>query len=365
MLTELVPARVEHAAHITPATLAKWAIAAGWDTPSSPSAMDGIASVLMLPLGHQHITVRLLHPEPSEGASAAWLRIQEVLGDMENSFSIEQVLILDGFSAALEAQAWEAANRIRIRRIHVGSTAFFKEWVKERLGAVQGLPVGSRLRALVEPMLCVTLGRAVQFPPPPPPPPQESNIKDSFDKGYAGSLAIEYLLGLVLGRKNVVSLESDVRYQPLGIDLKVMAADMPVYVEVKTESYDNGNAAYEWTSNHIRKTPGWLRTSQCDLLVCVLWLTGDVFIQDFPAVKNWILANKERYPLKFGWSKGQTYKSQIYPIPLADVMQAVPNVVHLSLHDWLPGSIAGTGASLLKPKFIGRSIKPNRINLSF
>lgn len=351
-------------AAVAPATLAKWAMDAGWDTPCSPSLLDGIASVLLLPLGHQYITVRMLRHAPSQCDVEAWSRIQEVLADMENSFTIEQVLILDGFTDAIESQAWEAADRVQIRRIHVGTISFYKAWLKERLGALQGLPVGAPLRALLEPMLCVTLNRIAQFPPPPPPPPLDSNIKESFDKGYAGSLAIEYLLGQVLGRKNVVSLEGDVHYQPLGIDFKAIAADKPIYVEVKTESYDNGNAAYEWTSNHKRKTPGWLHTSQCDLLVCVLWPTGDVFIQDFRAVKAWIMATKGRYPLKFGWSKGQNYNSQIYPIPLADVMQAVPGVVHISLHDWLPGNLAGTGKSLLKQKFRNRSIKPNRIKLS-
>lgn len=346
--------------------LVRPALAAGWSSaqPCRPDEM--LAGGAFLTLGGKRIPVRYVAHEASLSSEQNLALLLTVLDAMAADFFLEQFLVVQGYPQAVVSQLKTKAAAVRSRRLHIGCPAEYAAWLAERIHPLRAMDAANPVRKLLEPLLCVELQREVSKAPVVVKNTWgSSSIGASYALGAAGSTSLEVLLCENLGCDNVSNVEADKEYRKQDVDFLVRAQDAELKVEVKTEDILYGNLAYEWTSNLKKNTPGWLRYTTADVLVSILWPTGDVFVQGFKEVQAWIFENKRGYKLKQGWSKGQSYKSELYAGKIAHLFEDVKGVAHLSLHDWLPArTAAGEINSFLPAGQQGRSIKPQRLALA-
>lgn len=312
----------------------------------------GAAVVL---LGYQYLPVRLLLWDTESAAL-----LPALLHDMATAPYLEQYLVVVGAPAdRLDAVQSELA-RIRGRRLHAGTYADYTAWLSTRLGPLARIAPDNPVRMLVEPLLCVSAT---------PRPTQaadavgnfaRSRIKKSYTRGQFGEQAFETLFSYAHGTRNVTAVQSLKDFQNAGIDALVQTSRGKTSYDSKTEGYDE-NLGLELYGNYERRTPGWLSTSEMAALCTLFHPTGDAFIADFSAVKQWALDPASRLPLVPGWSEGQQYKSRVYLAPHADLLAAVPSV-HLRLQDWLPevygGNVFKEPSKVLAATLTRHSLQP-------
>lgn len=334
----------------------------GWRHVSGSYPGETWAGVVHLALGHQTVTVRFMQKNATLSEEDNDQILRALIADMAQSYDVEQYLVLDGYPTNQVNATGSLAGAVVHRRIHVGTYADYVTWARSRLGPLAKLHPDNPVRKLMEPMLCVTSQRSTGISISPAKSFKNSAIEKSFDIGFAGCAAVEAILRKGLGNRNVENVEEVLRYQNEDVDLLAHALGSQLKVEVKTETvHKYKNLVYEWTSNKTKGTPGWLRYTTADILVSVMWPTGDVFVQEFQAVKNWLETTKRNIPRKDGHSPGQTYYSEVLLGKVAYLLEDVKEVVHFSLHDWLPNqTTAGNEPTLVDSKFKHKSIHPQR-----
>lgn len=333
----------------------------GWRQVEVCSPMSDLwAGAVYLTLGHQTIPVRLLVYATDASTEANQMVLQKLLEDMTYAYEAEQYLVLEGFPPELVRLAKLHSRAAIGLCIHVSDYQGYARWARLRLGPLATMPVNSPVRTLVEPMLELRPPAAMAEAVPPAKCFAHSRIGASFSLGHAGCSAFETMLRIGLGRSNVVNVEDDVAYQVQDVDLLASSMGAQVRVEVKTESYyANKNLSYEWVSNMTKDSPGWLSYSTAEVLVSIIWPTGDVFVQDFAQVKEWVIKNSSKLRCVSGKVPGQNYCSQVYLGNANDVCASVPGIIHMSIHDWLPHkTLADSHPSILHPNFCTKTLRP-------
>jgi len=271
----------------------------------------------------------------------------QLQADVRNSMYVEQFIVLEGFSAAEVKYYRNRYRKFRTHRISVGTFQAYLEWLQTRLGPLGTQPVDSPVRQFTEHLLCamnraepvelVPLERIIK----------KTGIDKQLQQGALGVQSIATLLGHTLGACLIENVEQVKSYQAQGFDLLVQPnhGREKLKVEVKAESYNTGNIVLEtfscyWDkrtdSPHNTQTLGWFATSKADVLVTIIWLTGDVLIMDLNRVRQWVKETPEPLELRMGTVPNQNYCSQFYLTPIERIMAEVPGVIHLQLADWLP-----------------------------
>ena len=309
--------------------------AAGWRKVEHLIPGQALCGVVRLWVAESPITVRLLVNTDVTAQHLFFALTREI----QSSPELESYVVIEGFSSTALTAMKGFARRVEHRRVTVGRYADYLVWLCARLGPLAGLPSNSPLRRLCEPLLKYT---AV------PEPKHKvdlkadytgSRIKPQYDYGAKGVQAFETLLGYTHGLEQVSNVESKAQYQRLDVDLLVQdkgTGSSEVMVEVKTEKYKTGNISLERRSNLTLDTPGWLLYSKAEVLVSILWPTGDALLMDMERIRDWVRANKHRLRLVEGTVPQQSYKSQLYLGDVNEILAAVPESVHLRIGDWLP-----------------------------
>lgn len=340
-------------------------VQAGWAPGFYCQPRELFACVAVLPMAHQSIPIRLVIFDQELGTLRLSNLLDRLKFDMMHSMHAEQYAILIGFPLHMVVNFRIELQRSFTQQLHTGDLEDYLQWVSIRLGPLNKLDPAGPLRRLLDPLLCVAAAPAPRSPIKSLMSFEGSRIERDFDFGAAGCAAIEALFRRQLGVDRVYNLEADSSFQKSGVDLIARSGSRDLLrIEVKTERFVSGNLVYEMVSNMTSGSPGWMVSSIAQVLISVLWRTGDVFIQDFQSVKNWINHNRRQYPLRLAGSPNQSYKSHIHLGKIEHLLTDVPEVIHLRLIDWLPeGTSVGAEPSLLPARFQGKTLKPNILSL--
>jgi hypothetical protein len=144
-----------------------------------------------------------------------------------------------------------------------------------------------------------------------------------------------------------------------------------VAVEVKTESYPSGRITLELHSCYhekegkrpLARTPGWMTTSKAEVLVSIIWPTGDALAVDFEQLKQWVEENPRALAPQLGGKYAQQdYYSWILLANMNDILQDIPGAVHVRLGAWLPALYPGEFEEpALVWSRLGRTLEPQRL----
>lgn len=345
----------------SPVDLVRPAINAGWLGASACGPNELFCGAVLLPLASQHIAVRAVQ----KGADTTQL-LDKLADDLCTSFFAEQYVVMVGFEPAHIAEFRQRIQHSE-RRHHAGSYEEYLEWLKTRLGPIGTMTPNSPLRKLLEPFLGfsrapspekrATLRRA----------PKYSHIKKSFDLGYLGTQACATLFAHVRGARHVVDVENIPYWQKRDVDMRVRAlvagvAGSYIDLDAKTEDYRTGNLSLELFGNLEGRVPGWLHFSEMQVLVSIMWPTGDMILADFCQVRDWVLGTEHGLRISEGKAEGQTYHSLVALCPITTMLSRFNDSAFLRIEDWLDRAYAGQfeHPSLVPASFSSRRLVPQR-----
>lgn len=345
------------------------ASALGWRVELPPPNAHE-ADYAKLLLGRQVIPVHVVSARMHNADRRLELLRREVL----QSCSLEHYIVMSDFDAR-DVKAYQAKfEKVRSRRVAVGTQAAYRAWLPARLGPLAHLGIDSPVRRLTEGLLCLSEAGEPGEKDPLTCEYKPSSIKKDFDYGQMGVQCASTLFTHARGAGTVTNLEGDTAAQKAGTDLAIASSlpgDGDVAVEVKTESYASGRITLELHSCYkekegkppLARTPGWLDTCTAAALMSNIWPTGDAVIIDFSQLLQWLSANPRGLrPEAGGLRANQNYISWILLAKMKDILTDIPGAVHLRLGDWLPNLYPGafTKPSLVSTR-LGRTLEPQRL----
>jgi len=131
----------------------------------------------------------------------------------------------------------------------------------------------------------------------------------------------------------VHSVEDDVRYQPLGIDLLWVVPERSflrcITIEVKGDRYaSTGNFFFETVSDINRTTTGAFVITKAEWLFYYFLTTGALYCLPMEFVKPWFIENKARFKAKVASSRREasTWQTAGRLVPIATVLHEVKAV---------------------------------------
>lgn len=132
---------------------------------------------------------------------------------------------------------------------------------------------------------------------------------------------------------SVLSVESDRRFQPIGIDflwIRFQGAPRMEPVEVKTDTHTSGNFYLETRANVEREKPGWLHTTQSLWLAYYFVQSGHLYLLSTLELARWFAQSRYNSPAfektTFTRSGSGGYHSNGVPVPILEVLEHVPHV---------------------------------------
>jgi hypothetical protein len=328
-----------------------------------------LCGAAQLRLGRQLIPVRLV---VNTGNDASIL-LERLRHEILCEFAPEHFVVMAGFAPGAVAAYQDRFKTHSISRVTVGTPNDYLTWLKTRLGPLSRVALDSPLRSLAEHLRCVLAA----------PEPTEkralvgdyrgSKIEPQFLLGALGVQAIETLLAFTRGSDAVENVEADLAFREVDVDLLVKGSWLGksglkcrrLRCEVKNENFRTRNIALEIVSSIEGKTKGWFEYSEADVLISVLWPTGDVFLMDLPRLRKWVAANARRlgFPEQTCTVPQQSYHSLCWIVPV-NVLLNEDFIVHLRLGHWLPSLYAGQfeAVSQVFPKLAHKTMLPQRID---
>lgn len=339
--------------------------AAGWLGTTACRPDEVLCGAALLNLGSQQIPVRLvLH---DNGVAAL---LQLLAHDLHTALYAEQFVVLAGFP---DDQLIAFRKRVQhpYRRIHVGTVRDYQEWVSTRLGPLGPLPGDSPVRQLMECFLSYGRGRPPAQRVPAVGDYSHSRIAKSFDLGACGTQACMTLFSHVRGAHHVINVEGDRAWQRKDVDILVQGlaggvSGPTIKSDVKAENFRSGNISLELEGNVQQGSPGWLRFSEMDVLISIMWPTGDVFLMDFKRVQAWALGGNHSLAIRMGKAPGQDYNSKVVLAPIGTLFDTFDDAVYLRLDEWLPEAYAGQfeHPTLVCPQYHHRRLVPQRTTIN-
>lgn len=293
--------------------------------------------------------------------------LAQLIADLPDCLWLEHYIVYEGYSNAERGEYQAKLNKLKPLRATFGTLAQYKDWVKgiarNRLGPLANLSPDSLVRKLGERLI----GQYYAAEPNEKQPLTESKVtfesKESYELGDKGVQLVMTLLRHAL--KDCHGGVDDFQFSPSaqkdGFDISIRLENgKSIKADIKTEKPATGNLSLEKYSSigtkvkgpdnrYIKVSPrkyklvlhatpkdGWLRTSKMELLITLIWGSGDLFIIDFEKVKQWVLKNEDSVPLVDATVDTQNYVSQVYLANLERVLAEIPEAIHLDLRRWLP-----------------------------
>lgn len=334
-----------------------------------PTPLDTHPAAATVHLGRQAIGLHLV-------ANTTGARRQQELVRRQvlQSPHLEHFVVLAGFSEEELGLFRSRFEHVRTHRVTVGCPVRYAAWAGARLGPLAHLGVESPVRRLMEDLLCITRASGPAEKDPLTHEYQNSKIKKDFDYGQMGVQCAGTLFTYAKGLGAVKNLEGDMAAQKKGTDLDIASSYLgapDVAVEVKTESYPSGRITLELHSCYhekegkrpLARTPGWMTTSKAEVLVSIIWPTGDALAVDFEQLKQWVEENPRALAPQLGGKYAQQdYYSWILLANMNDILQDIPGAVHVRLGAWLPALYPGEFEEpALVWSRLGRTLEPQRL----
>ncbi|MBU9200256.1 hypothetical protein KTD31_02400 [Burkholderia multivorans] len=339
------------------------ALRAGWRAADALEPDELVAGVAMLQVSNQSIPVRLIEKADVDATT----QLDAVYMDVLDTLFVEQYVIMEKFSAEEMSAFARRFAEVRTRLVEVGTYADYLAWLPARMGPIGRLPMTSPLRQLVETLLCTSSAPEPRSKSPMRGDYSKSAIEPSFVLGQKGVQAIETLFRYIRGVSGVENLELLRKWQKKDVDLRIREAGLGssyILVEVKNEDKDTGNMVLELKSNIELDTPGWFVYSEAQVLVSIMWKTGDVVLVEMEKAREWVRSRKTPLRPARGKVQQQNYHSLVLLAPLNALLQEIPESIHLRLSDWLGQLYAGEfdDNSLIEPGVQQKkALKPRKL----
>lgn len=162
---------------------------------------------------------------------------------------------------------------------------------------------------------------------------QSFTFEDKSKEGAETSAKIEAFLWKYPGTKNIINVENDRKYQKKDIDLiwiyQFQGKEITKYIEVKSDTHDQKNLAFETLSNKEKGTPGCFMYTEADYIFYYFEKTKNTYALEMKKVRPWFIENMHKFHEVYSktpsrYRKGK-YTSVSRLVPVKTLLKKFPN----------------------------------------
>lgn len=140
----------------------------------------------------------------------------------------------------------------------------------------------------------------------------------------------------------IQDVHADMCWRDKGVDIILWYKDTQdnihkTLIDVKGDTYNTGNFYFEYYSDEANQTPGCFIKSYADWFYYYFWETELLYCLPLPKVRKWWETNRNRFKdkrTKISSSHGRTWNSCGSCVPIATVLEEIPNIRIIDLKEY-------------------------------